>query len=147
LYCISLRGRGGAAGRWSCGSGNIGFWSAGSSRRDGSVASGRCRSLLRSFSTGILSFFLILARVRAFSILNVILLLRHMDVLDEDLGVGIIHIAVGQLLAMPDKLWICGLQILRAQSAKSPDQPFHTKIRSRRELHQLPPLRRSPAIP
>jgi hypothetical protein len=104
----SLRGRGGAAGRWSCGSGNIGFWSAGSSRRDGGIASGRCRSLLWSFSAGVISFFLILAGVRAFSVLSVVLLLRHTDVPDEDLGVGIIHIAVGQLLATPDKLRICG---------------------------------------
>jgi hypothetical protein len=115
----SLRGRGGAAGRWSCGSGDIGFWNAGSSRRDGGITSGWRRSLLRSFRAGVLSFFFILAGVRAFSVLRVILLLWHTDVPDEDLGVGIIHIAVGQLLATPDKLWIygpCGSFVHRAQS-------------------------------
>jgi hypothetical protein len=103
----SLRGRGGTAGRWSCGSGDIGFWSVGSSRRDGSITSGWRRSLLRSLNTGIagiLSFLLILAGVRAFSVLSIILLLRLAgiilllrlaDVPDEDLGVGIVHIAMG----------------------------------------------------
>jgi hypothetical protein len=109
----SLRDRGGsrAAGRWSCGSGDIGFRSAGSSRWDGAITSGRGRSLFRSFGAGtaiVLSFLFILARVRAFSVLSVVLLLRLADVPDEDLGVGIIHIVVGQLLAMPDKLRICG---------------------------------------
>jgi hypothetical protein len=46
----------------------------------------------------------LLAGVRAFSVLSVVLLLRHTDVLNEGLGVGIIHITVGQLLATPDKL-------------------------------------------
>jgi hypothetical protein len=96
----SLRSRGGsrAAGRWSCGSGDIGFWSAGSSRRDGAVTSGRGRSLFRSFGAGIasiLSFLLILAGVRAFSVLSIVLLLWLADVPDEDLGVGVVHIAVG----------------------------------------------------
>jgi hypothetical protein len=104
----SLRGRGGTAGRWSYGSGNIGFWSAGSGRRDGGITSGRCGSLLWDFNADILSFLFILARVRAFGILSIILLLRLADVPDEDLSVGIIHIAMGQLLATPDKLWICG---------------------------------------
>jgi hypothetical protein len=96
----SLRGRGGsrAADRWSCGSGDIGFWSAGSSRRDGTITFGRGRSLFQNFGTGIasvLSFLLILAGVRAFSVLSVVLLLRLADVLDKDLGVGVVHIAVG----------------------------------------------------
>jgi hypothetical protein len=109
----SLRGRGGsrAAGRWSCGSGDIGFGSARSSRWDGAITSGRGRSLFRSFGASIasvLSFLFILAGVRAFGILSVVLLLWLADVPDEDLGVGIIHIAVGQLLATPDKLRICG---------------------------------------
>jgi hypothetical protein len=96
LQC--LRGRGETADRWSSSSGDIGLWSAGSSRRDGSITSGRRRSVLWSFSAsvaGILSFLLVLAGVRAFSIISIVLLLQLADVLDEDLGVGIVHIAVG----------------------------------------------------
>jgi hypothetical protein len=96
----SLRGRSGsrATGRRSYGSGHIGFGSAGSSRRNGAITSGQSRSLFRSFGASIasvLSFLFILARVRAFSVLNVVLLLRLTDFPDEDLGVSIIHIAVG----------------------------------------------------
>jgi hypothetical protein len=94
----SLRGRGGTVGRWSSSSGGIGLWSVGSSRRDGSITSGPCRSLLRSFSTGIagiFSFFLVLARVRALSVICIIFLLWLVDVPDEDLSVGVVHIAVG----------------------------------------------------
>jgi hypothetical protein len=90
----SLRGRGGTADRWSSSSGGIGLWSAESSRRDGSITSGRRRSLVWSFSTGIagiFSFFLILVGVRAFSIICIILLLRLTDVPDEDLDVGVVH--------------------------------------------------------
>jgi hypothetical protein len=107
----SLRGRGGAAGRRSCGSGDVGLWSAGSSRGNGSITSGRRRSRLRSFSVGvagIFSFLFILAGVRTFSVLSIIILLRLADIPDEDLYVGIIHIAVGQLLAALDKLRVCG---------------------------------------
>jgi hypothetical protein len=76
----SLRGRGGsrAAGRWSCGSGDIGLGSAGSSRRDGAITSGRGRSLFWNFSTGIanvLSFLFVLVGVRAFNVLSIVLLL------------------------------------------------------------------------
>jgi hypothetical protein len=107
----SLRGRGGTVGRWSSSSGDISFWSAGSSRRNRSVASSRRRPLCRGFNTGmagIFSFLLVLAGVRAFYVISVIILLRLTNVPDEDLGVGIVHIAVGQLLATPDKLWVCG---------------------------------------
>jgi hypothetical protein len=96
----SLRGRGKsrAAGRWSCGSGDIGFRSAGSSRRDGAIASGRGRSLFRNFGTdmaSVLSFLFVLAGVRAFSVLSIVLLLRLADVPDEGLSVDVVHVAVG----------------------------------------------------
>jgi hypothetical protein len=96
----SLRGRGGsrAAGRRSCGSGDIGFRSAGSSRRDGAVTSGQGRSLFRNFGANIasiLSFLFILAGVRAFSVLSIILLLRLADVPDEGLSVSVVHVAMG----------------------------------------------------
>jgi hypothetical protein len=105
----SLRGRGRSrtAGRWSSGYGDVGLGCAGSGGRDGAITSGRCRSLVRSFSASIasiFSFLLILDGVRAFSVLSVVLLLQLADVPDEDLGVGIVHIAVGQLLVSPDKL-------------------------------------------
>jgi hypothetical protein len=95
-----LRGRGGSrtAGRWSTGHGNVGLGCAGSSGRNGAITSGWHRSLVRSFSAGvasIFSFLLILAGVRAFSILSVVLLLWLADVPDEDLGVRVVHIAVG----------------------------------------------------
>jgi hypothetical protein len=67
--------------------------------------------LCRSFNAGIariFSFFLVLARVGSFDIFSIGLLLRLADVPDEDLSVGIVHIAVGQLLAPPDKLRVCG---------------------------------------
>jgi hypothetical protein len=101
----SSRGRGEsrAAGRWSFGSRDIGFRSAGSSRRNGAITSGRGRTLLRSFSVGVLSFLFIFARLRAFSILSVVLLLWLTDVPDEGLGLDKIHIAVGQLLATLDE--------------------------------------------
>jgi hypothetical protein len=93
----SSRGRSGgrAAGRWSCGSGDVGFRSAGSSRRNGAITSGRGRTLLRSFSVGIFSFFFILAGVRALSVFGIILLFQLADVPDKGLSVGVVHIAVG----------------------------------------------------
>jgi hypothetical protein len=97
------RGRTGgrAADGWSYGSGDVGFRSAGSSRRN--------RALLRSFYVGIFSLFFVLAGVRTFSIRGILLLLWLTDIPDKGLGVGIIHIAVGQLLAMSDIFRIRGL--------------------------------------
>jgi hypothetical protein len=49
-----------------------------------------------------------LAGVRSFSIFCVYTFLWLADIPDEDLSIGVVHIAVGQLLAPPDKLLICG---------------------------------------
>jgi hypothetical protein len=63
MQSLKGRGRSRAASRWSCGSGDVSFRSAGSSRRNGAITSGRGRSLLRSFSVSILSFLFVLAGV------------------------------------------------------------------------------------
>jgi hypothetical protein len=92
------RGRSRAAGWWGCSSGDVGFRSAGPSRWNGAIASGRDRSLFRNVGVGFFSFFFILAGVGALSVssvLGVVLLLRLADVPDKGFGVGIIHIAVG----------------------------------------------------
>jgi hypothetical protein len=93
----SSRGRSGsrAAGRWSRGSRYIGFRSAGSSRRNGTITSGRGRTLIWSFNVGVFSFFFILAGVRALSVLNIVLLLRLAHVPDKGLSVGAVHIPMG----------------------------------------------------
>jgi hypothetical protein len=117
----SSRGRSGgrATGRWSCGSGDVGFRSAGSSRGNRTITSSRSRTLLQSLGVGVFSFFLILARVRTLGVLSIGLLLRLADVPDKGFGVGIIHIAVGQLLPTPDMFRIRGLDGSFAHSAQS----------------------------
>jgi hypothetical protein len=108
LHSSRARSRGRTAGRWSCGSGNVGFRSVGSSRRNRAITFGRGRTLLWSFCVGIFSLLFVLARVRTFSIRGILLLLWLTDIPDKGLGVGIIHIAMGQLLATPDIFRIRG---------------------------------------
>jgi hypothetical protein len=108
LQSSSGRSGGRAVGGWSCGSRNVGLRSARSSRRNRAITSGWGRTLLRSFGVGVFSLFFILAGVRTFNIRGILLLLWLTDISDDGLDVGIIHIAVGQLLATSDIFWIRG---------------------------------------
>jgi hypothetical protein len=119
---LSSRGRSGgrAAGKWSCGSGDVSFRSAGPSRRNGAIASGRDRSLFRSISAGLFSFLFVLARVGALSVLGVdCCLLRLADVPDKSISVGIVHITVGQFPPTTDVIRIRGPDGSLAHSAQS----------------------------
>jgi hypothetical protein len=101
-----------AADWWSYSSGDVGFRSARPSRWNGAITSGQDRSLFRNFSVGFFSFFFVLAGVGALSVGStldiVLLLLRLADVPDKGVGIGIIHIAVGQFLSTPDMFRIRG---------------------------------------
>jgi hypothetical protein len=100
------RGRSRAAGWGSYSSGDVGFRSAGPSRWNEAITSGRDRSLFWNISVGFFSFFFILAGVGALSVgsnLDIVhLLLWLADVPDKGIGISIVHIAVGQFPPTPD---------------------------------------------
>jgi hypothetical protein len=117
------RGRSRATGWWSSSSGDIGLRSAGSSRWDGAITSARDRSLFWGVGVGLFTFFFMLAGVRALNVgssLGVtLLLLRLADVPNKGVGVGIIHITVGQFPPMLDVFRIRGPDRSFAYSAQS----------------------------
>jgi hypothetical protein len=122
------RGRSWAAGWWSCSSGDVGFRSAGSSRWNGAITSARDRSLFWGVGVGFFSFFFILAGVGALGVggsLDVVLLLLWLtDVPDKGVGVGVIHITVGQFPPTLNVFRIRGPDRSFAHGAQSPQVNF-----------------------